>query len=175
MPICYAKLRDLVCCIAIYDYQNGWAAGSTTFEGCSSVLDGGAIYAITDITFQSNGPGAVSKFHSNKAGRSGGAIFAWQALKVRFGHQVLVYNNSAGLDGGGFNLESGITLDVQDEGCPSAVCDAQSRSNGKCDLACMTRGCNWCQCLRLLPVAKACISVTCCLLAGITVIVRIVL
>jgi predicted outer membrane repeat protein len=115
----------------------------------------------------------VSNFLSNRAGRSGGAIFAWKALKLQFGYQALVYNNSAGLDGGGFNLEAGAMLEVEDEGCPSSICDTQSRVNGICDLACMTRGCNWC--LQLLRVSQACIPVTCLLLAGIMAIVRIVL
>ncbi len=96
----------------------------------------------------------MSNFLSNKAGRSGGAIFAWRALKLQFGYQALVYNNSAGLDGGGFNLEAGVTLEVQDEGCPSSVCDAHSRGNGECDLACMTRGCNWCLPLLFLPLLR---------------------
>jgi hypothetical protein len=122
--------------------------GSSTFEACISELNGGAIYAITDVTFQNDGGrSSSSAFLSNKAGLSGGAIFAWHMLMVKFGYQALVLNNSAGLDGGGFNLALGATLVVQDEGCPTAVCNANLRGNGQCDLACMTRGCNWCPAL----------------------------
>ena len=132
--------------IALYDGQYFGAVGSSTFEACISDLDGGAIYAITGIEFHNDGPSS-STFLSNKAGLSGGAIFAWHSLKLQFGYQALVFNNSAGLDGGGFHLKAGATMEVHEEGCPNAVCNTLSRGDGQCDLACMTRGCNWCKSL----------------------------
>jgi hypothetical protein len=67
-------------------------------------------------------------------------LFLTRAFQVEFSHRLVVFNNSAGLDGGGIFLDIGGKLQVMEEGCD---CDILTRGNGQCDIECMTRGCNW--------------------------------
>ncbi len=119
------------------------ADGSSRFEGCTCDVDGGAVYALSSLEFQTVGDISSSTFDSNAAGSKGGAILTWHPIQVNFGHQIIVHNNTAGLDGGGVFSHSIVSFEIQEEGCPAAVCEKISLGNGRCDPACMTRGCNW--------------------------------
>ena len=85
--------------------------------------------------------GSSTTLASNVAAGRGGGIMAWASLLIDFQHQLNLFNNSAGLDGGGISLAGNAGIYVADEGCPNSICS--TRGDGNCDPACLTRGCNW--------------------------------
>jgi hypothetical protein len=120
-----------------------FSAGTTTFRGCWSGRDGGAIFALSPCTLRDSGSQPSTLLDSNAAAGCGGAITSWKSLSLEYGHRLRIHNNSAGLYGGGVCLEGGSVLSVLDEGCQPAVCSALARGNGQCDPGCMNRACNW--------------------------------
>jgi predicted outer membrane repeat protein len=113
---------------------------------CTADHSGGALYALAPTVF-ADSDGAdeeqASVFSSNSALVEGGAVMSWSLIVVGLGHPVAFVNNSAGQDGGAISLDGGASLRIADEECPAKVCDLSLRGDGKCDLQCMSRGCNW--------------------------------
>ena len=112
-----------------------------SMNGNTASMDGGAIFMFTAI----NMTGGRIEVSNNTAGQNAGAIFAGGAgaqLGVALGASLVCNYNTAGGDGGAMYFQNGGALVVQAEAC-QVECPRASMGDGRCDMACMTRGCGW--------------------------------
>ena len=106
---------------------------SGRIEGNQATSNGGGVFMFGAVTL-----GGMVR--GNAAVGLGGGIFASGAdarLGLVHDGSVLVENNTA-TSGGGLYIEEAASMTVSSEGCTCS-----GRGNGKCDVACLTRGCNW--------------------------------